>query len=392
MKKIYIAVSAFGIIATDNKGNIVSKCGFKGSPEDVAEKLIAHQSGWLIRELREVIEDILKKGCPRVNVEAVTPLNLEEEIRNKVEFSFPNKAGKCFRSKIEEIAIQHFGFKNTIEAEKFLFEVSLALTSTLIRDKLSRRDLSIIHAVHVLDDLEKTLNLLFTRVKEWYSMHFPEIFEILDSQESIAKLILEFNRRKAFAEKELVEKFGFSATLARRIVEASVASIGSELDEKDLAIVLNLVNEWLKLKAFYDLLKDYIDETSREIAPNMCALVGPTLTARLISLSGGLDNLSKLPASTIQLLGAEKALFRYIRGKGTPPKHGIIFQYPLIRKAPKNLRGKIARKLANKLAIAARVDAFSRSILGEEFVKVFQEETEKILLGETSKGGNLCLK
>lgn len=125
-------------------------------------------------------------------------------------------------------------------------------------------------------------------------------------------------------------------------------------------------------------LDEYIEAVMKEVAPNITALVGAKLGARLLSLAGGLEELAKLPASTIQVLGAEKALFRALRTGGKPPKHGVIFQHPYIHKSPRWQRGKIARALATKLSIAAKVDQFSGRFVGDKLVKEFEERVEEI--------------
>ncbi|MEM4706946.1 MAG: hypothetical protein QXW27_05340, partial [Candidatus Methanomethylicaceae archaeon] len=122
----------------------------------------------------------------------------------------------------------------------------------------------------------------------------------------------------------------------------------------------------------------YIDEVMKEVAPNVRELVGSILGARLIALSGGLEALAKKPASTIQVLGAEKALFRALRTGARPPKHGIIFQSPLIHSSPKWQRGKIARTLAGKLSIAARVDAFGGAFIANKLKKELEERISEI--------------
>jgi len=125
-------------------------------------------------------------------------------------------------------------------------------------------------------------------------------------------------------------------------------------------------------------LTDYISTVMKEVAPNITALVGPLLGARLISLAGSLESLARLPASTIQVLGAEKALFRALRTGGKPPKHGVIFQYPDIHRSPRWQRGKIARALAAKLAIAAKVDAFTGRFIGDKLREELRRRIEEI--------------
>ncbi|MCC6011234.1 MAG: C/D box methylation guide ribonucleoprotein complex aNOP56 subunit, partial [Desulfurococcaceae archaeon] len=125
-------------------------------------------------------------------------------------------------------------------------------------------------------------------------------------------------------------------------------------------------------------LEDYIETVMKEVSPNITALVGAKLGARLLSLAGGLEKMAKLPASTIQVLGAEKALFRALRTGGKPPKHGVIFQHPAIHRSPRWQRGKIARALAAKLAIAAKVDFFTGRFIGDKLTTELQQRIDEI--------------
>jgi nucleolar protein 56 len=116
-------------------------------------------------------------------------------------------------------------------------------------------------------------------------------------------------------------------------------------------------------------LQDQIEKDMRTIAPNTSAIIGPLIGARLIALAGGMQRMAMLPASTIQILGAEKALFRFKKEGGRPPKHGVIFQHPLINRAPRAERGKIARLLAIKTATAIKADAFTKRDIADELLK-----------------------
>jgi nucleolar protein 56 len=125
-------------------------------------------------------------------------------------------------------------------------------------------------------------------------------------------------------------------------------------------------------------LEKYLDSTMQEVAPNTLALLGATLGARLIAITSGIGNLAKRSASTIQVLGAEKALFRSLRSGSRPPKHGLLFQHNDVHQAPRWQRGKIARALASKVAIAARLDAYHGEYRGKELLKEFEARVEEI--------------
>jgi len=149
------------------------------------------------------------------------------------------------------------------------------------------------------------------------------------------------------------------------IVEAAQTSLGAEFDEIDIEVLQACAQRVLNLYELRGRIAEYIDGLMAQIAPNLCTVVGGSIGARLISLAGGLERLARLPSSTIQVLGAEKALFRALKTRARPPKHGVIYQYPDVRGSPRQLRGKIARALAGKIAIAARVDAMSGEFVGD---------------------------
>jgi len=221
-----------------------------------------------------------------------------------------------------------------------------------------------VQAIQTIDDMDKTLNLFMGRIREWYGLHFPELDRLIEKHETYARLILNLGRRDNFTVENL-EKEGLPKAKAGQVTEAARASMGAELSEEDMKQIQAMCGNTLGLYDARQSLEKYVDTVMEEVAPNTRALVGSLLGARLIALVGGLNNLAKLPASTVQVLGAEKALFRALRTGARPPKHGIIFQHSLIHEAKRWQRGKLARALAGKLAIAARTDAFSGKYAGE---------------------------
>jgi nucleolar protein 56 len=178
-------------------------------------------------------------------------------------------------------------------------------------------------------------------------------------------LVLELGSKENFTIEKL-EREDLPKAKAEQIAKMAESSMGADIAETDLAQIQALCKNVLGLYQLRQTLESYLDTAMEEVAPNTKALVGSLLGARLIALSGGLENLAKMPASTIQVLGAEKALFRSLKTGTKPPKHGIIFQHTFLHEAKKWHRGKIARALAGKLAIAVRADAFGGRHLGEE--------------------------
>jgi nucleolar protein 56 len=238
-------------------------------------------------------------------------------------------------------------------------------------------------AIQTIDDLDKTVNLFMSRVREWYGLHFPEVDRLIEKHETYARLVSKLGRRENFTVENL-EKEGLPEARAEQIAKIAEKSMGADLEEDDFDQIQTLCKNTLQLYDMRQALESYMESTMEEVAPNIRALVGSLLGARLIALSGGLSNLAKMPASTVQVLGAEKALFRSLKTGTRPPKHGIIFQHTLIHEAKRWQRGKMARALAGKLSIAARTDAFSGKYIGDDLkasverrIKEIQDKYEK---------------
>jgi nucleolar protein 56 len=233
-----------------------------------------------------------------------------------------------------------------------------------VRKAAEKRDTLVVQAIQTIDDLDRTINLFMGRIREWYGLHFPELDRLVEKHETYARLIVNLGNRAEFTAERL-EKEGLPKTRSEQIAEIANKSMGAGLEDNDLQQLQTLCRDALQLSNSRQALEGYMDSLMEEVAPNIKAIVGSLLGARLIALTGGLANLARLPASTIQVLGAEKALFRSLKTGTRPPKHGIIFQHALIHEAKRWQRGKMARAIAGKLAIAARTDAYSGKYIGD---------------------------
>ncbi|MGP3668215.1 MAG: C/D box methylation guide ribonucleoprotein complex aNOP56 subunit [Candidatus Bathyarchaeota archaeon] len=378
MEKVFIVDSALGFLALNQDNAIVDKVLFPKSPEKAAEKVLRVEAGEVIEE----VEEIVKRFTSRKDVKLVLEnsnlaKNIHEKFKIDVEVEKPSKAGEYLRANLPEVAVQTGFSGSKDEFYSFLHEFSIALTKAKVRREVMRRDKIVIQLINAVDELDKTLNLYAGRIGEWYGLHFPELSKIVDAHETYVKLIRNVGLRENFNAEKLA-KLEMPKSKVEKIVETAKSSIGAPMSIKDVEVLQRFCDLYLETLAIRQLLTEKIDEIMGEIAPNIKALAGPTLGARLIALSGGLEELAKLPASTIQVLGAEKALFRALRTGAKPPKHGVIFQHYLIRQAPKWQRGKIARALAGKLAIAARVDAFTCIDQGEKFKSELEKRVEEI--------------
>jgi len=374
--RAYLITSVIGPLLLDEKGNIIDSERWKGGVEDVASQLLTLDEGGI----PEAVLDVVKRNKEKIEELIVEDENLAincrgilEEKSIRVEPS--NKVAKAFRANIAVYMIK-LGLSED-EYRKFTYDVSLALTRKKVRKAAEKRDLFIAQAINALDDVDKTINLFSSRIREWYGLHFPELDEILEEHEDYVKVVSLIGSREKIS-KEPLMKIGIKEDLAEKIVSAAKKSMGADITDFDIDAIRNVSNITLELFKARRRLEKYIDEAMLEVAPNVRGLVGPLLGARLISLAGGLSKLATLPASTIQVLGAEKALFRALRTGTRPPKHGVIFQYPAIHRSPRWQRGKIARALAAKLAIAARIDAFSGEYKADELKEELEKRIEEV--------------
>jgi nucleolar protein 56 len=241
-----------------------------------------------------------------------------------------------------------------------LRQKSIAAAEAAIRRASSRPDLHLVQAIQALDDTDRYLNITATRASEWYGLHFPELIQMVQDNVALCKIISEIGGRESVTEEGLKGR-GFTDKKVEAIIEARDRSKGGTISEGDLSRVRSLASLAVQLGSLRGALNDYVESQMKKVAPNVAEVAGATIGARLMAKAGGLDRLAMLPASTIQILGAEKALFRSLRTGARPPKHGILFQHQAVHTAPKWQRGKIARTLANKIAIAARVDYYRGS-------------------------------
>ncbi|KAG9046421.1 snoRNP complex protein nop56 [Tulasnella sp. UAMH 9824] len=231
-----------------------------------------------------------------------------------------------------------------------------------VKFNVNRSDNMIIQAIALLDQLDKDVNTFAMRVREWYGWHFPELAKLVPDNYQFAKAAKLIGAKSTLTEDklhDLAEILDDDETRARNVIDAARASMGTDMSELDAINVLNFAQRVVELAEYRKSLTDYLAEKMNVVAPSLTALIGERIGARLISHAGSLINLSKYPASTVQILGAEKALFRALKTKGNTPKYGLLFHSGFIARAGPKHKGRISRFLANKCAIASRIDAYS---------------------------------
>ena len=250
--------------------------------------------------------------------------------------------------------------KNEAEAMQKLRNFAIEFSSIRVREASEKLDLHIIQAISALDELDKLVNVLSTRMREWYGLHFPELDNLIQSPNLYAEIVSKAGLRQNIT-KQMLEQAGLQDRKVEIILDAATRSKGGDASTKSLEILKKIANEVLLESELRSILADYLEDTMEVVAPNVKQILTALVGARLISKAGSLKRLAFSSASTIQVLGAEKALFRALKSGARPPKHGLLFQHAMVHSAPKWQRGKIARAVASKVAIAARIDLYRRS-------------------------------
>lgn len=243
----------------------------------------------------------------------------------------------------------------------YLGNMALALSHSISRHKLKfspdKVDIMIVQAIKLLDDLDKELNNYAMRVKEWYGWHFPEMDRILNDNLAYARVILHMGIRENAVNTDLSEIL--PEDLEARVKAAAEVSMGTEIGEVDLVNIKLLAEQVVSFTEYRQQLSHYLTSRMKALAPNTTEILGDLVGARLIAHTGSLMKLAKSPGSTIQILGAEKALFRALKTKHDTPKYGLIYHSSLVGQATGRNKGKIARSLSAKAALCLRVDALS---------------------------------
>jgi nucleolar protein 56 len=239
----------------------------------------------------------------------------------------------------------------------------------------------IVQSISLLDQLDKDLNTFAMRVREWYGWHFPELVQVVKDNFQYcqcATLIKDRSNLTPEMVPKIAEIVGDDET-ATRVLESARRSMGTDISLIDITNIDMFAARVVSLMKYRTKLFNYLSSKMNACAPNLSALIGEQVGARLIAHAGSLTSLAKYPASTVQILGAEKALFRALKTKGPTPKYGLIFHSSFISRAKQSNKGRISRYLANKCSLASRIDCFSETstnIFGKKLNAQVEERLE----------------
>ncbi len=346
----YISYCVKGFFAFNSENELITKKLF---PEtEIVNRLIELDDKKIVKEETEIINEVLE-SYDEIYIESNK--RLSDYNIDKLKIKTPNQGGNYLRSNYEKFDISSDNSK-----------IYQQLAIYKIKKESATEDKHLIQAINSIDEIDDAISKLIERIREWYALYFPEM-DTVRNNETYIKLISQ-NKSKEEIINSKPEAF-----------PDDIIDLEDDINPIDLEIMNNYANSIFELQKSRQNIEEYIDLKMESIAPNLKLLVGSTLGAKLISHAGGIKRLAMYPSSTVQIMGAEKALFRHLKSGDRPPKYGLIYQHPQVRGAKWWNRGKIARMLAGKISLAVRRDVFTKTLdknVSDEF-KSKVEEIEK---------------
>jgi len=377
--KSYIADTLIGIFAFDETGNILNFIDFDGDNVKIIEFYNAIESNVILKIYKNFLLELSNSGFNEFifdnkKLELLTSTNLGY---NTIFINLSMEL-KNFRLTLEH-QLKNIGIvKSQTEILRQYKEISEQLTKIKVSQAGGKADIIIIQIITTVDIIKKSLNLFSARLREWYGLHFPELTDkIIDDDIILASLVSTLGYRNKFTLENLKKNFDLKERTIEKLTQQASESMGADID---LTIIQNYAHQIIALDRYRQELEIYLEDLVEKTAPNINAIIGSLIGAKLIAKAGGLRKLAFMPASRIQLLGAEKALYRFLKTGEKRPKHGLIFQWNQIRSAKVSHRGNIARIVAGKIGIAAKVDFFGGEFIGDILTKQVKEKIEEIKL------------
>ncbi|WP_404808592.1 NOP5/NOP56 family protein [Methanobrevibacter smithii] len=358
----YITYCIKGFLAFSEDFELITQKLFP--KESIVTALMEIENKKIVSQEKEIIEEV-SKDYDKIIIESNKRISDYSCLKSfdKLEIKTPNAGGEYLRSNLEKFVGDDY------------LEVYQQLAIAKMKEASKSEDKHLIQAINSIDEIDESISKLIERIREWYALYFPEM-DVIKNNETYVRLIAE-NKTK----EKIIE--------AKPDVFLIDSDYDEEINQSDLDIMNNYANSIYELQKSRKSIENYIEDKMESLAPNLKLLVGASLGAKLISHAGGLKRLATYPSSTVQIMGAEKALFRHLKSGDRPPKYGLIYQHPQIRGAKWWNRGKIARMLASKISLACRKDIFTKdfdSNIYDEFIeKAEQIEKENPFPTKTTK-------
>ena len=345
-----VVLLELGMAAFDPAGSLVVAKKF----DDAIRSYRLLKSGVNLDEIRWFVEKLRSFEPVSTNDASIVSVLRQAGLNSQL---MPEDQQQYIQNSKPTLIVKAGFADNEQDALQALREFAINLSSSRVKEASEKLDLHIIQSINALDELDKIINTVGARMREWYGLHFPELDNLVSSLLVYAQIVSKAGLRENIIV-EILQSIGLPEKKIEVILDAAKRSKGGDMTLENLAIVKRLADEVIVQSDLRRVLADHIEVAMETVAPNVKELLTAAVGARIISKAGSLARLATLPASTIQILGAEKALFRALKTGARPPKHGLLFQHPLIHSAPKWQRGKIARAVASKVAISARIDYY----------------------------------
>ncbi len=356
--QVFATFTAFGVFLLNHQSEILTEVITYPNLDESVQNIKNLSSGIASDQLKRLLDNLPKDAVIttanpdlRDALSAISPA--------PIEYRSNAPPIKWFLNIHDTHLVDRNTVKSIEEIHHFRRQVGLTLARSAVSEASEEKDQSLKHAIDGVEEVDKSINVIAMRLREWYSLHFPMLNDIIEDHEQFASVVHVCGDRKNLT-KENLSKTIIPDSIKEKVLSSS-DTLGAIMSEFDLTVIQSLSTSVLNLYQQRRELESYVSAVMEKIAPNITSLVGPLVGARLISLAGSLKDLARKPSSTLQILGAEKALFRSLKTGADPPKHGVIYQVSEIHSAPYWQRGKIARALSGKLSIASRVDAYADS-------------------------------
>ncbi len=374
---VYLVDTVFGMFILDANGEVLDELIVYPDVDLATSHRMDINEERIAETMKHVVETLSRLQPKEVVVEDTRLARILSVMSIPTRVDESSKTIFWFRGMLRDYLVNHGKIESEAALFAFLREVALRLARLVISIESGRMDLLIKQAIDAIDEIDKCVNLVTMRTREWYSMYYPSLSRLIEEHSLFVELVKQGYTKTTLTQEVLVER-GLSQSTANTIMNALANDVGAALQDRDLEPIRAIATAVQHLYEARNELERYVEVTMGTTAPNITALVGPIVGARLISLAGSLMDLARLPSSTVQVLGAERALFRSFKTGTGPPKHGVIFQVPEIYTAPYWQRGKIARALAGKLSLAAKIDVFTARNSGDVIKAGFQRRVEEI--------------
>lgn len=368
MKVVNVILFEIGICALEDTNLIYRKQFY--NPE------IEYSS--IIQGEKNYISDLIPKlrNYDQVRVNNKNLIEIFQQENFEVKLMSDSRQDEINQNKLDLII--KFGLSDDRdELAGILQKFAINLSSMKVKETSEKLDLHLVQAVNTLDEIDEIINTISTRIREWYGLHFPELDYLLQNIITYANIVRDAGSRENIT-KELLSQLEVPEKKIELIQQAISKSQGGDLTVESSESLKILASEVIKLSELRTNLSSTIENLMEILAPNLKNILTAIIGARLIAKAGSLLRLAQMPSSTIQIIGAEKALFRALKTGTRPPKHGLIFQHPSVNSAPKWQRGKIARALSSKIAIAVRIDVYRKGGLDNSLLDKLTKRIETI--------------